>query len=771
MKTYLIILVLLTGVLNQVTGQVTVRIINTESLEGISYATIEATKENGHTKYYVSDSIGVSRIDTSKVKLLSITKVGYERKVVKLKDLGLSENIIHLSQLDDVLEGVEVRVSRPIVTSTASKITYDVARDSTLSNSNAAEAVSRLPFINIDGLNNISYKNKRSFIVLVNGNRFGLISNDPNSALKSIPASMISSVELILDPPLEFKQKGYDAVINIKTLPGYFRGALGSVGGSINSQKTISGTPYLSLQRNKTYLQINAAGRSERSSRLVHTNLIDHTNETEVSEITDYLHKMYYHRFSVSLDQQVTRTIRAGLYTTTFKNTLSQDGRSDIVISKGPGIESRTQFSSYDVLRKTFEIGGDISKTYGPRANNFGILFRHNKESSILQSNVGATGLRRDNFNQSPLESTIQANNRINFRNENSFETVLKYIKRESGGSFVKDSLVNDKWLSLEPAVSDLFAFKIATLSNGYTIRDKKFTGRVGLNIDHAQYNAFTPAGTVSKEALNFLPFLSSRVLLPKNNFLSLSFVSQLYRPSFRMLASFIPGFDPLVQTVGNSSLMTTITNILTVEHSFYLPKGQTSGYTLFTYEFSNNMLNSYSTYDSATKKRIITYRHSKYRSPSLTIGADITLTPKLSTNNNFSLQYVEFADNYQKPAYSISTSTVYKISKSTGVQLSIDYKSKAITSTGYTTNYGTYDLNIYKVFTKQRLTVNFIASNFFKRLENRKEIITNESFTTTIRNIYPFRSFLINFNFRFGNLKTFEMKAKRVSTTDIKSE
>jgi hypothetical protein len=104
------------------------------------------------------------------------------------------------------------------------------------------------------------------------------------------------------------------------------------------------------------------------------------------------------------------------------------------------------------------------------------------------------------------------------------------------------------------------------------------------------------------------------------------------------------------------------------------------------------------------------------------------------------------------------------------GVQFLLNYRSKYVTSMGYFTGYASYDINYYAFLFKRKLQLNILASNFFKRTLSQKEYVGGKDFEIININSRPFQNLQLVLNYRFGKLKTFELRTKRLSNNDQKN-
>lgn len=763
---FIIYLFVSMGSLAQVKGT----LVHAISKEPIAFATIKAMYQKDLAKYSISDSNGVFFIDTLELQSIHISRLGFILLEQTIDQINASNFIFEMTPVSDTLATVEVRAVRSLVQSDASKISYDVARDSTLKDRTAAEAISRLPFLSIDARNNVSYKNGRLFVVFVNGNRFGMLTQDPNAALKSIPASMIQSVELIFDPPLEYKLRGYDAVINIKTRPGYYKGVLGSMGGAVSSIGEWESEPYLSFQRNQTYVQLKYYSRGYDLDKSFTSDYIHPGSGTFIRQTNDFNTKAASHRIGLSLDHRLSSRSRFGVFVTLLGDGSRDEGQSVITTTKPDTVQGIYTNALLKGQKTYFDAGFDLNNSYGSKRSNYSFLFKYSREASRSISNSSLAPFYRDRFRQTPAEVLMQLGNSLNLKKNISIETVLRLARRRASSMFAIDTLIREVWVAADTEPANLFQFTIGTLTNAVSYKTKAMSMRLGFDIDYASYRVTGSEAPYSRDALNVLPAASAQWLAGKNKYLSLTYRTKLYRPTFASLASAVPNYDPLVVTVGNTQLGTHIEHRIAPEYSFYFGKNSSSAYATIEFDFSNSFFNKYSIFDSAANKRIISYRQSKYRSLYLVVGGDFEYSPKWSSSGSISVGFTKLGDNVSsEPVYLVYHSINYKMSPVSGVQLLIDYKSRYVTSMGYLTGYGTYDFIFYQFFLQRKLQVNLMVSNFLRKDRVQIERVQGTTFTIENINRQPFRAIQLSANLRFGQLKTFTMNVRKPSAGDIR--
>lgn len=117
---------------------------------------------------------------------------------------------------DDVkmLKEVTVDAQKPLVTMDVDKLTYDVASDPDAKILRLSEMMGKVPLISVDGDGNIEMNGTKKFLILQNGRKTAVTRN-PKEVLRSLPAEMVKSIEVITSPGARYDAEGIGGVINI----------------------------------------------------------------------------------------------------------------------------------------------------------------------------------------------------------------------------------------------------------------------------------------------------------------------------------------------------------------------------------------------------------------------------------------------------------------------------------------------------------------------------------------------------------------------------
>lgn len=149
-------------------------------------------------------------------------------------DLG----ILKMLRDEDVLEEVVVTGRRKLVQSDGATLTYNVTEDPDASTNSTIEILRKVPMVTVDAEDNIKVNGQSNFKIYLNGKEDPMLSGDPKTILKAMPASSIKKIEVITEPGAKYDAEGTGGILNIVTetkqnLDGY----LANVNFNIDNRK------------------------------------------------------------------------------------------------------------------------------------------------------------------------------------------------------------------------------------------------------------------------------------------------------------------------------------------------------------------------------------------------------------------------------------------------------------------------------------------------------------------------------------------------------
>lgn len=119
---------------------------------------------------------------------------------------------------------VVITQKKPFIEHKVDRTTLNV--DGLISNAGttALEVLEKSPGVNVGQGGNISFHGKTGVAIYVDDKPISLSGNDLENYLRSLPASMLSQIELMANPPAKYDAAGTAGIINIKTKKNRVKG-------------------------------------------------------------------------------------------------------------------------------------------------------------------------------------------------------------------------------------------------------------------------------------------------------------------------------------------------------------------------------------------------------------------------------------------------------------------------------------------------------------------------------------------------------------------
>ncbi len=192
-----------------------------------SIVTATTTNESGGFSLEKKDS-GTFRI---RVKF-----VGYKEfysEVFLLSDAQPQHNAgtITLQQDATVLADAVITADKPFMEQQLDRTVYNIQNSIISSGNNALEVLRKLPGVTVDNNDNIQVRGKAGVQIMIDGRMSQLSGQDIAAYLRTIDASQIEKIEVIMNPSAKYDAAGY-AVINIVLVRDRQKGFNGQVSGN-----------------------------------------------------------------------------------------------------------------------------------------------------------------------------------------------------------------------------------------------------------------------------------------------------------------------------------------------------------------------------------------------------------------------------------------------------------------------------------------------------------------------------------------------------------
>lgn len=194
---------------------------------------------------------------------LKISFIGYDPKSIPLtlteKKPDVNLEVVPMAGNMQQLDEVVVEGERELVENKIDKIVYNAERDVANAGGDASDVLRRAPLLSVDLEGNVSLRGSQNVQILVNGKPSSMFAGSPGDALRAIPADQIKSVEVITSPSAKYDGEGTAGIINIITKKANVEGFTGNVNLSAGN---LSNRGVLGITAGKGRFGFNANGSS-----------------------------------------------------------------------------------------------------------------------------------------------------------------------------------------------------------------------------------------------------------------------------------------------------------------------------------------------------------------------------------------------------------------------------------------------------------------------------------------------------------------------------
>lgn len=251
-------------------------VVDSLTNEGEPYATIRISRQNQEDKpitMAVTDLEGKFSPVVKGNGKYTITFSSVGKATIKRNFTVSGEKVIDLGKIltrneDTMLKGIEVVAQRPIVKMEADKMTYSVKDDVESKTMTVLDMLRKVPMVAVDGQDNITVNGSSSFKIFVDGKPNPMLSSNASTILKAMPASAVSSIEVVTNPGAKYDAEGAGGVLDIKMANAMMGGAggpqaseaLNGYNGSIGingGNKGLGATAYIAGQQGKLSYNAN----------------------------------------------------------------------------------------------------------------------------------------------------------------------------------------------------------------------------------------------------------------------------------------------------------------------------------------------------------------------------------------------------------------------------------------------------------------------------------------------------------------------------------
>lgn len=718
---------------------------------------------------------------------LVITAMGYQEKMINA-DANTNLATVYLSKKVKALKEVVVTADRPIVQQKADRIIYDMQADPESKVNSVLSMIHKIPYLSVDADDNVQMKGNSSFKVLINGKPSGMLTNNLKEVLRSMPASTVVRIEVIIIPPSKYDAEGMAGIINIITNKKVNDGYKGTfnVNEALPQGGPGIGTSF-TIQDGKFGINSFGGASLYTSPQTTYTNIRTATNSVVLKQDGYSKSKSRNGYFGTELSYEIDTlnllsgdfNINGNRYHGSSHQTSSLDSINHQLQGYGLNNTNHGNGGGFDAA-VNYQLGfkGDKNTllTFSYQYSNYG----SNSHNDIDISNAFnyPTPDYRQYDDQDSKEQTFQVDYAHPIKKVN-MEAGVKAILRKSNSDFEYNSLDSASGMFLtDPTMGNMFNYTQNAFGayNSYQFSLKSWSFNAGIRAEQTDVNAdFISTATNSKQNyFNVIPTVSINKSFKNNSSLSFGFTQRLRRPSIYRLNPYVDRSNPDLISTGNPNLRPVLMDIV---QAGYSTRGKNvSVFIGSDYTFFNNLELRVTKYDPATHITTATYANTG-KGGGAEINFNMNYSPSklynLGINGNALDLFINGTGNdstsrLYRVLFHVSLSNGFKFNKGWSMNVNADYTSRSPTDLqGVRNAYITSSLSVNKEVIKNKLFFSTAINNPFSKFRNSITETTGPDFFQVNNSQVYYRSVSFSLNYNFGRLKSDIKKSRKEIRND----
>lgn len=686
----------------------------------------------------------------------------------------------------NALQEVVVKGQKSVLEQLSDRLVLNVEQLNTAGD-NSLEVLKKAPGVRLDKDDNIIFRGSSNVNVMLNGKMTYMTGTELSNYLKSLPASAVSKVELIANPPASFDAAGTAGVINIVLKRDETLGMKGTANLTLGQGKyeKLSGSTNLNYNTGKVslYTRLNA-GYYNSFNRL-----------TLERNINDSLYRQvnYWHPITNSLSytagadyfisKKHTIGVMAKGYTSPVDTrTTSQSHNYDEernlfgrLSMENPSKSTGGNYSlnlnyKYDIdtTGRTFTFDADYVHYNSSKdetfTNNYydavGELVRPSEElRSFSGGDVSIKALKVDYVHPFGKDWKAEAGAKSSWvHNDNS---IRFEVQQEQG--WVNDTKRTNRFMYKE------------NINAGYITLSKQFSPKLsikaGLRAEQTigEGNSEVTGESIERNYWKLFPSLFVSYSANDDNQFSASYSRRISRPSYGSLNPFIFYADPYTALQGNPFLQPSYSNSLMASYTYKNFQVLSISYLQMS-DFVMDVIDQ----NDETKVSISMLQNlSNASSLRLSSGGTMPVTAWWSADVQLTGAYNRIHTpvqgvNYNKEqfAWEASADQNFLLPKNYKLQLSGYYSSPSIDGLyNMKANYQ-IDLGAKKTFWNDKATVSLKLRDVFNSSRSRATL-KYSNVDMFWQNQWESRRLSLSFDYKFGNAKVKAARNRKTGTSE----
>lgn len=724
---------------------------------------------------------------------LPALQIGKDNIIVETKDILLSPRVT-------TLQNVNITVPGKLVENKIDRLVFNAERDLTSQSGDATDVLKKVPQVSVDVDGNVELAGSSSVRFLINGKPSAAFGSNITDVLQSIPANQIKSIEVITNPGAKYDAQGLGGIINIILKKNNSQGVNGNLS-LTGGTRYENGSFNFNARKGKfgvnAYINGNARVRSKTvfsSDRTTidtaaQTNVLLHQNGSE-----EFVRKGYESGINFDWDPDEHNGLSGSIsynnfthsgksVTNQLQNIKGNNGNELSNIATIINADNAFHFHNIDAsvdYKRTFkkedqelDVSANTSVAH-LNSNNSNYQFTSPQRLLYYSTKAINPGLEKESEIKvdyaQPLKKNILLGigGKVNFYDITSNSMVTKLDS--SSGHYAKDNFLSNS-LNYHQKVYALYtelSFPVLKLFDA-KIGERYERTEITTYYSNAQTQAATPGYNT------FVPSIFFSKKLSENALLKLSYSKRIERPDYRDLNPYINTSDPKNLSTGNPALKPELGKRYELGYSTDIKKFGSFMVSIF-YRINEQDIQPFITYypsyyvgDTIYTNVAVSKRENIGRENNVGINffGDLNFIPKLNIRTNFfffrrhTINVIDQGYNYNSFNYRANLNTSYQFTSTLVAEFFGNFNSARHQAQGRYPSFTTYSFAMRKQFWNKKGSLALTASNPFKKNIDQLMVLTGPNFTITSKRSIPFRSFGINFTWKFGKLEFKKDKEK----------
>ena len=243
--------------------------------------------------------------------------------------------------LEARMQDIAITAQRQLVRQDVDSIFYDVAADEDSRTLSVLDMLRKVPYVTVDGNDNILVKGGSAFRVYKNGRPDPALTKNAKEILRAMPASMVRRIEVVTSPGAKEDAEGVQAILNIVLKDnGGMEGVTGSISANINTLLHPNAGAYVMTQAGPLTVSANYGygGMSKRETEGRYEGHIDYAatgHHVESDSRQRSPGSVHYANVDVSLELDTLNLISASMGG--YFHNLNVQGDSHWAMTDGAG--------------------------------------------------------------------------------------------------------------------------------------------------------------------------------------------------------------------------------------------------------------------------------------------------------------------------------------------------------------------------------------------------------------------------------------------------